>query len=250
MRGVFFKTPVECSLEVQGDAFSQGDTVVGTFRVRNRDTATLNVPALTVSLAHGSTKKIKAKEADAFSVLSTVATIANTELAPDQQVSIPITIPLQINSPIFEKNQSLYLIVGNELASDAIGALLVTCIPHPHIRTVIDTLTTVFGFTDKGVTWKDNHTSYKLKAPTTRKLSLVDELLLSFQFVDDSLSLSFYFKVKSFDTSATSLNVKRGKIEVQQSWSPGEYLFGSGLMEHQFIENQICEALAAVSTGF
>jgi hypothetical protein len=45
-------------------------------------------------------------------------------------------------------------------------------------------------------------------------------------------------------------NVKRGRVEVQQSWSPNEYLFGSGLMEQQFIEKQIGQALAAVSTGF
>ena len=70
------------------------------------------------------------------------------------------------------------------------------------------------------------------------------------RFVDESLEVIYTFKIKKFETGAQSLNVTKGKAEVDQTWAPSEYLFGGGFICQEFVDKKIEEALSVVATGF
>jgi len=115
---------------------------------------------------------------------------------------------------------------------------------------IFDTMTTVFNFLNKGESHKNGRTTAKLKAPDSRRLSLVDELALSAWFDDaDALMLHFHFSVKKFEHSASSVNVKKGKVEASLKLEPTEYLFGGGFIRQEFVEARIENALSEVSSG-
>jgi hypothetical protein len=103
---------------------------------------------------------------------------------------------------------------------------------------------------NKGETWKDGYTTVKYKAPDLRKFSLVDEIVIGVRFVEDSLELVYTFKVKKIDATAQSLNFKKGKAEVSQTWTPQDYLFGGEFIRQEFVEKMLDEAFAVVATGF
>jgi hypothetical protein len=95
---------------------------------------------------------------------------------------------------------------------------------------------------------KDGWTCAKYKAPETRRLSLVEELIVCCRYDGPELQVRYDFKVKRFDTeSEVKVNVKRGKSSVLQGWTEAEYLFGSGFLHQQFVEQQIDEALQTVA---
>jgi hypothetical protein len=121
---------------------------------------------------------------------------------------------------------------------------------HAHYRAIFDTCETVLSLINKGETWKDGYTTVKYKAPDLRKFSLVDEILISVRFVEDSLEVVYQFKVKKLEATATSMNFKKGKAEVAQTWTAEEYLFGGGFVRQEFVEKMLEEAMSVVTTGF
>jgi hypothetical protein len=249
MRGLFLQQPFEFRLDVKGDHFTQGQSVECVLKVKNHaaEPKTITCPRLLLTLA--SLKKVKAKEPSAFEVLTPVELERGVEVAANGEYVFEHTFALARNCPITDKAQSPYLLYGNAEQHGELGQLLLTVNLDPHLKAIFETFTTLFSFVPKGESSKNGWTSVKLKPPESRRLSFVEELNLSARFEDDSLSLKYLFSVKKFDTGMTSVNVKKGKTEVQQSWPTSEYLFGGGFVHQQYVEKMIDAALAEVSSG-
>jgi hypothetical protein len=251
MRGVFFNQPLEFRLEVPSHDLYQGDTVQGTLSVKNHGTELLKVCDLRVKLSLGDAKKVKAKAEDAFEDIFSADIEPEVELMPQATATRNWTLVLDRNCPIADRTQSPYLLYGNSSLSSLLGQLPLTVKPHKHVQAIIDTMETVFNFTNKGVSSKDGHVVAKLKAPDSRRLSLLEELQLGFRFEGETLAVSYLFKIKRFDTSMTTkVDIKKGKVEVSQFWKSSAYVFGEGFIQQEFVERSINEALEAVATGF
>ncbi len=97
---------------------------------------------------------------------------------------------------------------------------------------------------------QNGYTIVKYKAPDLRKFSLVEEILIAVRSVEDALEVVYTFKVKKIDATATTLNFKKGKAEVTQTWMPQDYLFGGGFIRQEFVERMLDEAFSVVATGF
>ena len=121
---------------------------------------------------------------------------------------------------------------------------------HAHVRAIFDTCETVLSLINKGESWKDGYTFVKYKAPDLRKFSLVDEIVIGVRFVDGSLEVLYTFKVKKIDATAHSLNFKKGKAEVTQTWASQDFLFGGGFIRQEYLEKMLDEAFSVVATGF
>jgi hypothetical protein len=206
-----------------------------------------------VWLCTGDTKKVKAKRDDAFTRIATVEMEHGFELPPQATNTQSWSITLDTNCPITDRDRSLYLLYGDGSHDStlALGQLLLSVLPHPHIRAVIDTMESVFNCTNRGLSSKEGLVTVKFRTPDSRRLSLVEELNLGFTFNQDALDVSYHFKVKRFDTATpTGVDIKKGKVVISQSWKAGEYLFGGEFIHQEFVERSIATALEAVSTGF
>jgi len=249
MRAILIQHPLEYRLEVQGDFFVQGASVPCCLTVKNHSQTAIALKQLILELSLGNLKKIKTKEGDAYTPIERFELGENLQIAPAAQISFEQVITLNANAPITDKNSSLYLQYGDPQSSAGLGQLLVTVHPHAHVRHIFDTMTTVFNFINKGESHKDKNTIAKLKAPDSRRFSLVEELQLSVHFEDaQALILRFLFTVKKFEHSGATVNVKKGKVEVTRRLEPEQYLFGGGFVRQEFVEAEIEVALAEVSS--
>lgn len=250
MRAILIQHPLEYRLEVQEDFFVQGALVPCSLTVKNHSQTPVPLNQIILDLSLGNLKKFKAKESGAFSLMERINLGNEIDLAPAAQITFQQVFTLSSNAPITEKNVSLYLQYGDPSAEAGLGQLLLTVHPHAHVRHIFDTMTTVFNFINKGESHKDKQTTAKLKAPDSRRFSLVEELNLSANFEEDrTLVLRFLFTVKKFDHSGAAVNVKKGKVEVTRRLEPELYLFGGDFVRQEFIESEIEVALAEVSSG-
>jgi hypothetical protein len=249
MRGVFIQQPFEFRLEVQGEMFVQGSSVPCTLTAKNHgdSVATLDAPKLILTLAN--LKKIKAKDVSGFEAIIAPELERGVEIGAKSDYAFKHTFELDINSAITDKGQSPYVLYGSSSDVAGLGQLMLTVSPHPHLRSIFDTMTSMFSFVAKGETWKDGWTSARFKPPESRRMSFVDELALSARHTAEALELRFVFSVKKFDTSMTKVDVKKGKAEVRQSWPRAEYLFGGDFLNQEYAEKMIDSALAEVSSG-
>jgi|GEM_PF-1702622 len=253
MRGVFLHQQLEFRLEVANEDLRQGDHVHGTFSVKNHGSAHSIPSAVCVCLCSGDAKKIKAKAEDAFTRIVSAEIEHAFELPPHATHTQSWSIQLDKNCPITDRDRSPYLLYGDSSfdSSLALGQLLLSVSPHPHIKAVIDTMESVFNCTNRGLTSRDGCVVAKLRTPDSRRLSLVEELNLSFTFHEHTLNVGYQFKVKRFDTTTpTGVDIKKGKVIISQSWQASDYLFGDDFIHQEFVERSIGEALEAVSTGF
>jgi len=250
MRSVFIQKPLEFRLEVPLEAAVQGEAVPCRVSVKNHGAEPTPLSQFSLLLGLGVLKKVKAKAADAFEVLDRSDLDRSQTVAPGSEVVSTWEFRLDRNAPLSDKNQTPFLLYGNGETPDQLGQIPLTVTMHPHYRAIFDTCETVFSLINKGETWKDGYTLVKYKAPDLRKFSLVEEIVIGVRFVDDSLELIYTFKVKKIDATAHSLNFKKGKAEVAQTWSPQEYLFGGGFIRQEYLEKMLDEAFSVVATGF
>jgi hypothetical protein len=250
MRSVFIQKPLEFRLEVPLEAAVQGDPVPCTLTVKNHGADPVPLPQLSLMLGLGVLKKVKAKTEDAFEIFDRAQLDRAQVVLPGDQIVSTWEFALDRNAPISDKNQTPFLIYGDGETAADLGQIPLTVKMHSHARAIFDTCETVFSLINKGEAWKDGYTAVKYKAPDLRKFSLVEEILLAVRFVDDSLELVYTFKVKKIDATATTLNFKKGKAEVSQTWAPQDYLFGGGFIRQEFIEKMLDEAFSVVATGF
>ncbi len=251
MRGVFFHHPLEYRLEVPSDDRAQGDTLRGVLTVKNHSGEPAEVADLCVKLSLGDIKKVKSKALDAFEDLFSATIARSLQLAPGESAVREWIIETDRNCPIAGTAQSPYLQYGDASSPQALGHLPLPVKPHKYIQAVVDTMQTVFNFTTRGLSSKGGQVVARLKSPDSRRLSLVEELNLGFRFEGEDLQVSYLFKVKRFDTSAaTKVDVRKEKVEVLQNWKVGEYTFGGGFVQQEFIERAIKEGLEVVTTSF
>jgi hypothetical protein len=250
MKGLFFQQQLEFRLDVPGDSFLQGASIPCSLKVRNHGETPAVIATPTLWLAVGNLKKVKAKDPSAFEVAARAELEAGVAIAPKSEYDYSHSFLSDHNFSITDKSVSPYLLYGNSVNIAELGQLLVTFTLHPHVSAIFDTFTTVFSFVSKGISWKDGWTTAKLKAPDSARMSFVDELAFSARLEGDLIRLRYVFTVKKFDTSTTTVGVKKGKTEVSQTWPSSEYLFGGGFVQQQYVESMIEGALAEVSSGF
>lgn len=249
MRGIFLQQPLEFRLDVTGDSFTQGAQLPCSLTIKNHSDQPIVGVAPTVTLSIGNLKKVKSRSDDAFEQIEVSNPPCESVVPPRGEIVATCTFSLDRNAPISDKNQSPYLLYGSSHESQHLGQLLLTIHPHPHIRTIFDTMTTVFNFINKGEVSKGGVITAKLKAPDSRRFSFVEELNLSASFAEDALNLTFLFTVKKFDHGEAKVGVKKGKTEVQKALPSAEYLFGGGFVRQEYIEHVIESALSEVSSG-
>jgi hypothetical protein len=249
MRGVIIENGLELRLEVPGEGFVQGDSVPCTLTVKNHSSSPTSLANLTLTLAQGTLKLVKAKDSKAFQEVALASLNAPEEIQASSTAQFQYTFQLSENCLVSEKNQSLFLIYGSQPGGNSAGQLPLSVTPHTYIVEVFRTLEMVYSFVPKGITWKEGYTIMKFTPPNNRDLMLVEELNLGVIRDGENLRTRYSFKVKKFDTGGSGVAVKKGKTEFEYSLTPNDYLFGGGFINQESLEASINAALKEVSTG-
>jgi len=236
MKGLSFQNGVEYRIQIDGESWPQGAPV--TVSLESKPAA-----PLTLVLAEGVDKKVKAKTADAFTVLETFS-------GDGPSLGQILTLPL--NARISDKSGSLYLLYGNkDEPFEKLGQLRLNVMPHPHISDLIDVMTAHFRFALKTiVAGKKSEVEVKLDPSGSKEWASLEQLLLRAQVTDSTLEIFFQFHRNEVDPAKGTLATKSVKREFTRSWNLNEIVhdFNQRLNKEVVIgaiENVIAEYQAA-----
>ena len=209
MKGVSFQNGIEFKIVIEGETWSQGDTLCGKLEGISRN-PNQTAKALKVYLAEGNDKKVKAKTAGAFKILA--------ELKSDE-ASLSWSFPLSLTARVSDGKGSLYIVYGNGDALETMGQLRLNIVPHLHLRDLSDVLSSHFRFVTKSITaGKDGWTEMKLEAPSAKEWAFLDLLVLQVQITAETLEAKFIFHRKEVDAMKAGLSTKITQREVERAW--------------------------------
>jgi len=236
MKGLSFQTGVEYKIHIDGESWPQGAPI--TMSLESKPAA-----PLTLILAEGVDKKVKAKTPDAFTAL---------EAFSSDDSSLQQTIILPLNARISDKSGSLYILYGKkDEPLEKLGQLRLNVVPHPHISDLIDVMTSHFRFALKTLSaTKKSEVEIKLDPSGSKEWASLEQLLLRTQITDSALEVVFQFHRNEVDPSKGTLATKSVKREFQRSWNLNEIVhdFNQRLNKEVVtgaIENVIAEYRAA-----
>ena len=227
MKGFFFQRPLEYHLATEGEAWEQGDKIQGTLRVKNGGNTAVDCEVLQVALAYGSFKKIKAKEAGAWTHLQGHVLDRNLTLAGQEEKLYSWHLTLDTDCPITDKGGSPFLLYGNhDLVTQGRIDLVVKMFPL--LQSFLQTFETRFRFQKKYEKSKENFIEVKMVPPDSTEFPTLDHLLCWLQIKDGLLRIRYVFKMKALGKKEDEekMKVTRKKRELEQELTEAQYLQG------------------------
>ena len=173
MKGTSFQKPLELSLQVEGEAWKQGDRITGALVAKNHGGESVPLREIYVRLAHGSLKQVRQKSADAFEQISAVAGDASGMLAAGAEARISWSFQTDRNCPITDSSSSVFLLYGRGEALESLGQLQLTVHPDEVIQEFLKVLTIQFHFVVKTRKASKRGVDVKLAPPPEEKSSIL-----------------------------------------------------------------------------
>lgn len=246
MKGTFFKKPLELRLLVEGESWRQGDPVSGELSVRNTGSESFPSEGLCVRLARGELRKVRAKSPDAFQEIASAAFGPSSALEAGKESVMKWSFPTDRNCQITDSLASLFLLYGNGEDSTQIGQLQLKFDPDEVIQEFIQRLQVNFRFVAQSRKSRKGWVEYKLDPPSAKAYATLEQLALSFRFHGEALEVRYVFQVKKIESTAAALDLKKGTLELAQTFTPSQYRLPSGRINHDLMESSLKEALGQV----
>ena len=204
MKGTTFQNGVEYKVTIDGEAWSQGESISGKIETKPGSIAQ-------VFLADGLDRKVKVKAADAFVVLN--------EQAP-QTSPFHWRFELPLSARVSDKAGSLYLLYGSGDHLEKYGHLRLNVIPHQLLRDFSDLLTAEFRFALPVFSFgKSKTTELKLDPPAVKEWTMLDQLVVQLTLHSKTLDLKFIFHRKEIDPTRGGLCTILVKREINRKWN-------------------------------
>jgi hypothetical protein len=250
VKGKSFQKPFELSLLVEGESWRQGDSIQGTLAIKNHSSEMVSLDEIQVQLVLGDLKKVKQKSEGAFKSLGYPPVLAQGQLEPQQEVTFPWKFETDRNCPITDNSGSLFLLYGPGTGEsfEKVGHLQLIVSPFAVIEDFMKDLETHFRFIRKSQKSGKKSVEVKYLPPDSRAFASLDHLVLLFSFESEKLDVKYVFQVKKVEASAATIELKKQKREVSQSFTPDQYFLPSGRFNHERIEESIREALSSVES--
>jgi len=237
MKGTFFNRPLEWNIETQGESWGQGDTVLGSLKVKNHGLENIELGESGVGVAHADIKKIHARTANLkFDVK---ASFEKNTIAPGECLELHFSLALGPNCPVTDKKASYYLTYGRGLSENQ---LQLKVEPKILFTKIIGLMDTFHRFKVKEYKSGKQGVEYKLIPPTSREMANLESLALTFSMIEDKLHLAFDFQVKKLDTSSITTKVNKMSINIKKELLPREYSLGTDMIN----QDQLLKALESV----
>lgn len=239
MKGTFFQRPLEFKLQVDGESWRQGDAIAGELTVKNHGNEAVSLADMHVDLAHGKLRDVRAKDPEAFEILTSQKFDAAATVAPQGEASMSWKFQTDRNCPITDNTSSLFVLYGRGAATEQMGQLQLPVQPYAVIDDFLKAVTIHQRFVVKAHRASKNGVEIKLAPPDSKAFASLENLLLYFRFEGDTLNLKYVFKTKKLEATAASFDVKKQVKDFEQVFERNDYYLPSGRANHERIEAAI-----------
>jgi uncharacterized protein YktA (UPF0223 family) len=242
MKGSSFNKSLECIIDVNGEYWSQGDTLCGTIALKNHSKENIDLSKAGVALGFFDIKKIHDKNIDYHQLISPLRFFKN--IAPQESIEKSFEIKLDPNCPITDKKLSGYIFYGDlEMTTNQ---LQLKILPQKDFLKILELFDRFFRFKVKETKNGKKGLEFKLNPPTSREMANIDSLLLNMTKSPDSLQLSFNFILKKLNVSGVSHKIEKNEFTILRNILNKEYLFAPGLIDQDKILKMFEDVLAEI----
>ena len=239
-------------LETDAQDCQQGDEISGKLSIRNLGTEVESLDSLNVCLAYGVFKEIKeAEDENPWYEMKELKLVSNLDLGPQESQTFEWTIKVPSNSPISDKNGTLFLLYGNGNFFKKGGRLDLQVTPSPIIKSFLQTFETQFNFSRKYLKYKDDGIEVKLGVPESKQFSNLKQTICFLSVQEDSFFIDYDFKVETLGRADSgNLGVKKKKKQIHQEFKASQYLLPGNFPNRRLFQKSIDEALETVRSAF
>lgn len=250
MRASFFERPLEYRLEIDGDAWRQGDEISGSLEVCNRGEEDIEVPPFAIKLVYSSFKDVKSTEESPSELWEHKTFNKKWKLPVDGKKMIHWRFDLVSDCPITDKSGSLFLLYGREDATDNVGRINLNIELMPIVESFLQTFETQFKFRRKYAKYKRGMVEIKLDAPDTAEYAKLKQTLCLLRIQNKSFEIRYDFKMETLGREGNKLGIKKFKKQLAQKLKPEEYLLPGGFPNRKAFLTSLQEALDLVRSPF
>lgn len=237
MKSTYFRKPLEFSIEVVGEKWSQGDKVTGTVSIKNHSDESIDLSDFGIFLCNGDLKKVQKSDPKGLEVMG--ESIFSTDEHSFEFV-------LDENCPTTQKSSGPYIVCAqkNELLSGNLLALQVG--PSAMIANILEVLENFMRFKVKSLKPKKGLLEATIILPATKEYTSITSYKIQIKNLNNSLVLDNHFKIKkvSFEGGVTSTKDETKKICLELK--PSEYLIYGSSLNQDFIVQKMNEVIDQV----
>jgi hypothetical protein len=248
MKGTVFLKPLEYSIEAVGEKWHQGDKLKASLKIKNHSSEKIELSILKVALCEGHYKKIKAKDAKGWNVISENILSDCLTINPSEEKDYSFDFVLAENCNIADKNGSLYLAFFDKDEKNPAGHIELVIEPKIVIQQILQILESFLRFKVKEIKYAKGMIEVNLVPPTSRELSNLDGLLLSISEVEKNLTLKYFFNLRVLNISGATMQSEKATKEMEQNFNSKEYLIYGNSINQDFIIASVQKILNGVKT--
>ncbi|MBC7712221.1 MAG: hypothetical protein H7177_02720 [Rhizobacter sp.] len=248
MKATIILKPLEYTLEAIGEKWYQGDKLKGTLKVKNNSAEKIEIPVLKVTLYEGQYKKVKAKDAKGWSVVSENILADKLALNPSEEKDYSFEFKLVENCSVTDKTGSLYLGFNDNNEKIPTGNVELNVFPKVVITQILTIIENFLRFKVKEIKSGKGVLEVKLTPPTSREMSSVDALTLNISEIEKNLNLKYNFNLRGLDLASATMAVEKKTKEVEQTFTSKQYLIYGDSINQDFIIESFQSVLNGVKT--
>jgi hypothetical protein len=109
MKGTVHINPLEYNIETSGEKWRQGESIKGLLKIKNNSGASVEIPALKISLSSGNYKKVKLNDTKSWEKIEESVLTNDFFLNGHEEKEFPWAFLLAEDCRITDKDGSIYL---------------------------------------------------------------------------------------------------------------------------------------------
>ena len=197
-------------------------------------------------LAEGNYKKIKTKDAKAFSKLAENNLGSNIALNANEEKEFSFEFTISETSSVTDKNGSLYLTFFDKDDVQPAGHIELVIEPRPVIKQTLEIIENFIRFKVKEMKSVKGMVEVKLMPPTSREMSNIDSLILCLSEKEKTLTLKYSFNLRGIDMSSGTMQTQKKTKDFEQVFTSKQYMIYGDSINQDFIIASLQTILAEV----
>lgn len=238
MKGLFNIQGSQVDIDLVGESWTRDQIIKG--KVQLPRDHKLAEQSLAMAYCDIDLRKLKKKDAKAFSILKTIPFEADV-----------FEYPLEID-PIIRKGShcysdgtfSLALLVGDLSDPLSCAQLQLPTKTRDLVNEILKLFETFKRCSVKSIKNKKNDIEVKLVTPQSGDMAQIDTLAIIFAFKDEALKLTYQFQVKKLVVGGAGVETKKEKLNFVQTLEKKEYMSFGQLDQDKMIK-KIEEAISS-----
>lgn len=250
MRAILVRHPLQITLETEGEAWTQGQTVKGKLHYLNSASESTTVAGDFGAIYPTLVKQVREGTIPSEKSLFEITLPESFEVAAGAEAVFDYEFTLPTDAPITDKASGLFFFYGAKEGKHSSLALQIN--PHTRLAEMIENIELFLRFKTKSIKAKKDKIELKLAPPPSKEFAGVDSLTILTKFSEDNIHLDFQVKVKKLDYSQASTQMapamQKGVVKFSETLTPSDYLIFGKAFNGEKVAGMIDRYLESVKT--